>query len=81
VTAAKSVWQYFEKLNEKGMKCKICKVELSYIGCTGAVLKGRHPETQPSAGSSARRDGVRITVLIREMIAVDMQLLSMVEDV
>ena len=57
-------------------------MELSYSGSTGAMLKGRHRETQHVAGSSAIKDtGRKITALITEMIAVDMQPLSMVKDV
>jgi hypothetical protein len=54
-------------------------VELSYSGSTKAMLNHlKHHETQPVSHSSGIRDGVKeITVLIPEMIAVDMQPLSM----
>ena len=52
------------------MKYKRCKVELSYNGSAGALLK------ECDNGWSKQ-----ITSLIREMIAVDVQPLLMVEDV
>ena len=56
-------WQYFEKLNEKEMKYKLCQVEFRYsngnAGATLNHLQGMHRETQTVSGRSALDSFIR----------------------
>ena len=47
---ASPVWEFFEKIDEKQVKCKLCNDCLSYRGGTSPMLshiRSKHPTTTP----------------------------------
>ena len=56
---ASLVWESFEKVDDKQVKCKLCFDNLSYRGGTSSMLshlRSKHPcitQTQPLSSSSA----------------------------